>query len=121
LFYAVGFVLFGIAEEGWMMYLFLIPYCLGGIAMPSLQGIMSNQVPSNEQGELQGALTSLMSITSAIGPLLMTGLFYYYSDDVGPYFPGAAMIAGAVLTVISAGLARFNLKKNLVGKPVSQP
>lgn len=121
LFYAVGFVLFGIAEEGWMMYVFLIPYCLGGITMPSLQGIMSNQVPSNEQGELQGALTSLMSLTSIIGPVVMTELFYHYSDKQGLYFPGAAMIAAAVLTVISAGLARFNLKKNFVGKPTSQP
>lgn len=119
--YAIGLVLFGLADKGWMMYLFLIPYCCGGIAGPSLQGIMSNQVPANEQGELQGALTSLISITSAVGPLLMTGLFYRYSDTTGIYFPGAAMIAGAVLTLTSAVLARFNLKKNLVGKPASQP
>ena len=115
--YAVGFVLFGIANQGWMMYIFLIPYCFGGIAGPSLQGIMSNQVPPNEQGELQGALTSLMSLTSIIGPVVMTELFYHFSDTKGDiYFPGAAMIAGAVLTVISALLARISLKKNMVVK-----
>lgn len=36
---------------GWMMFAFLVPYCLGGIAGPALQGIISNQVPANEQGE----------------------------------------------------------------------
>lgn len=111
-FYAIGFFLFGIASEGWMMFVFLVPYCLGGIAGPSLQGIMSSQVPSNEQGELQGALTSLMSVTSIIGPPMMAGIFYNFSDDSGIYFPGAVMMAGAALTIVSAFLARLSLKKN---------
>ena len=113
--YSIGFLLFGLATQGWMMFAFLVPYCLGGIAGPSLQGIMSGQVPANQQGELQGALTSLMSLTSIVGPLLMTWLFYYFSkpgSDI--YFPGAAMIAGSVLTIISAFLARLSLKKNIV-------
>ena len=113
--YSIGFLLFGIATQGWMMFAFLIPYCLGGIAGPSLQGIMSGQVPANQQGELQGALTSLMSLTSIIGPLLMTSLFYYFSEPSADiYFPGAAMIAGSILTIMSAFLARLSLKKNIV-------
>jgi DHA1 family tetracycline resistance protein-like MFS transporter len=112
--YAIGFLLFGLATQGWMMFAFLIPYCLGGIAGPSLQGIMSGQVPPNQQGELQGALTSLISLTSILGPLLMTWLFYNFSKpDAEFYFPGAAMIAGSVLTIVSAFLARLSLKKNI--------
>ncbi len=112
--YAIGFLLFGLATQGWMMFVFLIPYCLGGIAGPSLQGIMSSQVSSKEQGELQGALTSLMSLTSIVGPILMTWLFYHFSKPGGEiYFPGAAMVAGAVLTVISSILARISLKKTM--------
>lgn len=112
--YALGLLLFGIANEGWMMFVFLIPYCLGGIVGPSLQGIMSTQVPPNEQGELQGALTSLMSVTSIIGPVFMTWLFSHYSQPSSAiYFPGAAMIAGAVLSLISAVLARMSLKKTI--------
>lgn len=111
--YAVGFFLFGIASAGWMMFAFLIPYCMGGIAGPSLQGIMSSQVPPNEQGELQGALTSLMSLTSIIGPVMMTWIFHHFSQhDSNVYFPGAAMMMGAFLTIISAFLARLNLKKH---------
>lgn len=112
--YAVGFLLFAFATQGWMMFVFLIPYCFGGIAGPSLQGIMSGQVPANEQGELQGALTSLVSLTAIVGPLLMTGLFYYFTRPTAPFlFPGAAMLMGALLTIISAVMARNSLKRNL--------
>jgi DHA1 family tetracycline resistance protein-like MFS transporter len=104
--YSVGFVLFAFATEGWMMFVFLIPYCLGGIAGPALQGIISSQVPANEQGELQGALTSLMSVTSIIGPLLMTQLFSAFTGPAAAlYFPGAPMAMGGVLTIISMVLA----------------
>jgi len=105
-FYVIGFVLFSVATAGWMMFVFLIPYCLGGIAGPALQGIISSQVPSNEQGELQGALTGLMSATSIIGPLLMTQLFSYFTALTSPiYFPGAPMLMAAVLTLLSLLLA----------------
>ena len=110
--YSLGFLLFAFANQGWMMFVFLIPYCFGGIAGPSLQGIMSSQVPANEQGELQGALTSLVSLTAIIGPVLMTSLFYYFTKPGAPvYFPGAAMLAGAVFTMISAVMARRSLKR----------
>lgn len=112
--YSIGFILFGLANHGWMMYAFLIPYCLGGIAGPSLQGVISGQVPPNEQGELQGALTSLMSLTSIVGPVLMTGLFTYFTEKSTIYLPGAPMYMGALLTIVSAVLARASMKKNLV-------
>ncbi len=102
LLYALGFTLFAFATEGWMMFLFLVPYCLGGICGPALQGIMSNSVPANEQGELQGALTSLMSVTSIIGPVMMTNLFSYFTKPGAPvHFPGAPFLLGAVLTLVS--------------------
>jgi DHA1 family tetracycline resistance protein-like MFS transporter len=110
LLYAVGLVLFAFASQGWMMFAFLVPYCLGGIAGPALQGIMSGQVPANEQGELQGALTSLISLTSIIGPLLMTNLFSYFTDAKTPvYFPGAPFLMGAILAVFSVLLAMRSL------------
>ena len=49
-----------------MMFVFLVPYCLGGIAGPALQATISGHVPPNAQGELQGSLTSLMSVTAII-------------------------------------------------------
>ena len=112
-FYALGFVLFAFASQGWMMYAFMIPYGLGGLAGPSLQGIISSQVPPNEQGELQGALTSLVSVTSIIGPLFMTNLFSYFTTATNPvYFPGAPFIAGAIFTIFSLLLAIRPLSKS---------
>jgi DHA1 family tetracycline resistance protein-like MFS transporter len=109
--YAAGYLLFAFATKGWMMFAFLVPYCLGGIAGPALQGIISGQVPANEQGELQGALTSLMSLTSIIGPPLMTNLFAYFTSASAPaYFPGAPFLMGAVLTLVSLLLAFRSLK-----------
>ncbi|BFG71807.1 tetracycline resistance MFS efflux pump [Sediminibacterium sp. KACHI17] len=100
--YALGLLLFAFATEGWMMFVFLIPYCLGGIAGPALQSIISGHVPPNEQGELQGALTSLMSATSIVGPLVMTNLFAYFTHKEAPvYFPGAAFFLGALLMIAS--------------------
>jgi len=109
--YALGLLLFAFASETWMMFVFLIPYCLGGICGPALQAIISGHVPPNEQGELQGALTSLMSVTSIVGPLLMTGSFSYFTGSNKPfYFPGISFLIGAVLMLIAAILAYHALK-----------
>ncbi|MBB6326055.1 DHA1 family tetracycline resistance protein-like MFS transporter [Algoriphagus iocasae] len=99
---AIGLFCFGIASLSWMMFVFLIPYCLGGISGPALQGIISSQVPSNQQGELQGALTSLVSLTSIIGPLMMNSIFAYFSSEDAPiYLPGASFYLASILMVIS--------------------
>ncbi len=110
--YSLGLFLFSFATEGWMMFVFLIPYCLGGIAGPALQSIISGNVPKNEQGELQGTLTSLMSATSIVGPLLMTNLFAWFTRPEGDVkFAGAPFFAGAILMLISAVVAARSMKK----------
>ncbi len=110
--YAMGLLLFAFATKGWMMFLFSIPYCLGGIAGPALQGIITGQIPRNAQGELQGALTSLMSVTSIIGPLLMTSVFYYFTRASSPiHFPGSAFLLGSIFIILSTLLAYRTLGK----------
>jgi MFS transporter, DHA1 family, tetracycline resistance protein len=102
LIYAVGFTLFGFATEGWMMYAFMTIFAFGGISGPSIQGIISSQVLANEQGEMQGTVTGMISLTSIIGPLLMTNIFAYFSQKNTPfYFPGAPFLMGAVLCLMS--------------------
>lgn len=108
--YAIGMLLFGLATEGWMMYAFTVVYCLGGIAQPALQGIISNHVPANEQGELQGGLTSLMSATSIVGPPVMTTLFAKFTAKDAPiHLPGMPFLVGAVLMLVSAWVAYRSL------------
>ena len=94
------------------MFLFLIPYCLGGIAGPSLQAILAGHVPPNEQGELQGALTSLMSITTIIGPVVMNNLFKYFTNKNAPFhFPGISFFLGAICMLLSVVIAWNVLRK----------
>jgi DHA1 family tetracycline resistance protein-like MFS transporter len=111
--YGIGLILFGLANQGWMMFAFMIPYALGGIAGPALQGIMTEQVPKNEQGELQGALTSLMSLSAIFGPWIMTYLFYYFTKPGTPlHLPGAPFLLGALLMFVGAILAVRSFKRN---------
>jgi DHA1 family tetracycline resistance protein-like MFS transporter len=104
--YTIGLVLFGLASQSWMMFAFLIPYCLGGISGPGLQAIISGSVPANEQGELQGSLTSIISITSIVGPLVMSNLFAFFTGPIAPfYFPGAPFMLAALLMLLSCYFA----------------
>jgi DHA1 family tetracycline resistance protein-like MFS transporter len=111
--YALGLTLFAFATQGWMMFLFLVPYCLGGISGPALQALISAHVPKNEQGELQGSLTGLQSLTTIVGPPMMIGLTSYFSIKNNPnhiYFPGAAFLLGAIFMLLSAIIAYWVLK-----------
>lgn len=108
----VGYMAYAFAGSGWMMFVITIPFALSGIAGPSIQGLISNQVPANAQGELQGGLTGLMSITAIIGPLLMTKLFSDFSNRSNViYFPGASFFMASVL--VFAGII-------LILKPLSK-
>ncbi|HCD9234602.1 TCR/Tet family MFS transporter [Elizabethkingia anophelis] len=110
--YAIGMLLFAFATESWMMFAFLVPYCLGGICGPALQSVITGNVSKQEQGELQGALTSLMSATAIIGPPLMTNLFFYFTHDQAPFqFPGAPFFLAFIMLGMGAVIAYFNFKK----------
>jgi DHA1 family tetracycline resistance protein-like MFS transporter len=102
LLYALGMLLFALADKTWMMFAVTIVYCLGGIAGPALQGEMSKAVPANAQGELSGGMTALMSISSVFGPLIMNSIFAVFSGKKAIIeLPGAPMMLGALLILIS--------------------
>lgn len=112
LFYALGLMLFAFTNQGWMMFVFLVPYSLGGICGPALQSIISKNVPANEQGELQGALSSLVSVTAILGPPIMTNLFYYFTHDKAPFqFSGAPFFLASILLFISAIIIYFAFRQ----------
>ncbi len=112
LFYTLGYLLFALAPSGLYMFLFIVPFVLGGIATPTIQGMIANFVPDNQQGELQGAITSVISITSIIGPFIMTQLFKIYADDQGLYFPGSPFVAASILSFASLLIMIFAFKNN---------
>jgi DHA1 family tetracycline resistance protein-like MFS transporter len=97
----IGFCGYAFSAQGWQMYPWLAVAALSGFVSPAFQAIMTSQVPSNAQGELQGALSSLNSLTSILGPLLMTQLFAAFtSEQSSIYFPGVSFFAAAVLSLV---------------------
>lgn len=103
---AISLPLYGLATETWMLYAISIPYVLAGIAGPSIQSYISNLIPANEQGQVQGGITSVISLTAIIGPLIMTGLFYQFSKSDAPiYFPGVPFLLGGVLALTALVIA----------------
>lgn len=95
----LAFIMLGFVTNGWVA-LVLTPFtALGSIAGPALQGIMSRTAADNQQGELQGALTSINAVATIMAPLLMTQLFFYFTHETAPaYLPGAPFLFSAVLT-----------------------
>jgi len=112
---AFSFLAYAFATQGWMIYAAMLPFALVSMAMPALNSIMSKEVGPKEQGELQGAITSLGSLTSVFAPLVLGNLFAYFSSPAAPvYFPGAAFAAAALCLVLAAALFA-------VSKPRAEP
>ncbi|GAA5510219.1 TCR/Tet family MFS transporter [Novipirellula caenicola] len=104
---AVAFAGYGLANQAWMIPGLIIFGSLGGLAGPAIQSLISGTVSDSDQGKVQGALTSLVSLTNVIAPIFFTaGLFNYFTGDAAPVeIPGAPFLAGAVLITISLVVA----------------
>ncbi|PZN93588.1 MAG: tetracycline resistance MFS efflux pump [Alphaproteobacteria bacterium] len=101
-----GYLIYAFAGAGWMMYVGITVAALQGLVFPSLQGMMSAGVAPSEQGELQGAVSSIQSLSSIMGPPLMTGSFAYFSSPGAPfYLPGAPFVLAAGFSILT--LATF--------------
>ncbi|MBS0473128.1 MAG: TCR/Tet family MFS transporter [Proteobacteria bacterium] len=94
---ALGYAGYAFSTRPWMLYAWMAVWALSGVGNPALTSIVSRQVPANEQGELQGALSSLGGATSIFAPLVMTGLFSFFTGPDAPiYFPGAPFFAAGL-------------------------
>jgi len=97
---AFCFLLIAVASNAWLVWLLIPIISLGVIAGPALQGLMSQAVPDDQQGELQGLLTSISAIGMIISPLLMTSVFGFFTrDSAYLYFPGSPYIISLILIV----------------------
>lgn len=112
LLWTIGMFLFSLASEPWMLYAFLIPYALGGIAGPTVQGVISNEVSEKEQGNLQGSITGLVSVTAILGQLIFSPVFYYFiRPETTVYFPGAPYALAAFLLLLAFLLAFLAMRR----------
>ena len=102
----VSYFGFGLATQGWMIYAWIPVAGLAGLIGPALQGLMANRVPDDSQGELQGAVASLRSLSSIIGPVVLTSIFARTSaPDAAVYLPGSPFLVGGALTVLALVVA----------------
>ena len=99
----LAFLGYGLASEGWMVLVIIVFGALAGLAMPAIQGLVAGTVGPSEQGEIQGALTSLTSLTSIFAPLIFTaGLFSFFTSNAAPIaLPGAPFLLGSILFAVS--------------------
>jgi DHA1 family tetracycline resistance protein-like MFS transporter len=106
-----NYLLYALVTKSWMIYAATSLLLFTNIVMPSLQSMISRGTPSEEQGELQGTLVSITSLTSIIGPLLYTGLFSYFTKPNHFTLPGAPYIAAALISFLCLMLVFLNRNK----------
>jgi DHA1 family tetracycline resistance protein-like MFS transporter len=115
IFYAIGLSFIAVAGRGWMLYLCMVPYCLGGLSGPALQGLASGQVAKNEEGELQGAFAILQSISLIVGPLLFSYVFFFFTKAHSHvYFPGAPYLLAAIMMIVSVFISTRAFKRSRI-------
>ncbi len=100
-----GYILLAFATRGWMAFPIMVLLASGGIGMPALQAMLSEQVDEERQGQLQGSLAALTSLTSIVGPLLFTAI---YAASITTW-NGWAWIAGAALYLLCLPALRRGL------------
>lgn len=94
----LGYVGYGFATAGWMMFALMLTWALGALVMPTTQALLSHRVPRDGQGELQGAVAGLYSLSAILAPPLMTQLFRAFTAADAPVrFPGVAFVFAACL------------------------
>ena len=108
---AMAYAAYGLAAQGWMMYLILVFGSLGSITGPSIQGLISRNVGANEQGGVQGSLASLSGISGFLAPPVATGLFSRYVQTV----PGAPFFCSCALIILALLLALRSFQRNREG------
>ena len=100
----LGFIGFGLATAGWVVYAMGPFSAMAGLYQPSLNNMISSRLSASEQGELQGAVGAITGLSMMLGPLPMTYLFNKFTATKGTdalYLPGAPFIFGAVLSLIA--------------------
>ncbi len=108
---SVSFLCYGLATEGWMIPCIIVFGSLSGLSGPAIQSLVTSRVDAREQGRVQGALTSLLSLTNILAPLIFTaGLFRHFThDDIairynGEPFAGAPFVFGSFLLLVALGV-----------------
>ncbi|MDQ0321175.1 DHA1 family tetracycline resistance protein-like MFS transporter [Pararhizobium capsulatum DSM 1112] len=113
-----GLGLFGyaLAFQGWMVYAVILLTCIEALADPPLRSIAAARVPPSAQGELQGALSSISSFTTIIGPLMFTQIFSSFTaPGATVHFAGAPYVLSGFFIVLALAVYLAKLRPMPVG------
>nr|WP_321455205.1 TCR/Tet family MFS transporter [uncultured Cohaesibacter sp.] len=105
----MAFLLF--ISEGWVIYVFLPFTALGGLTMPGLQTLMTQKVSERNQGQLQGGISSISSLTTILSPLIMTQTFHFFTQDHTAYYHPAGVFGLSALICLLAMLPILRFSK----------
>ena len=95
----IGLLGFGFTTVAWAVVVVLPIAALSDMAPPLLTAFAANRVGDDQQGLVQGVIASLASVAAVAAPLVFTGVFEWFVNDEGVYFPGAPFIIAALLTI----------------------
>ena len=119
---ALTYAGYGLATQSWMIYALIVMGSLGGITGPAVQGLISRGVGANEQGGVQGSLTSLASIAGIVGPPVGAGLFAHFIGETTRFrMPGAGFFFSSLLVIVALVLALRSFRKNGIDIASTQP
>ena len=107
-----SYLIIGFAGATEIAILGLVVGSITGLTFPAMQSLMTTRIAEDAQGELQGAIASIVSLTSIIGPPAMTGVFGAYSDNIGLLFPGAPYMLATALMVVAVFTLWLTLKRH---------
>jgi DHA1 family tetracycline resistance protein-like MFS transporter len=93
-------IAYALAAQPWMIFMISAACGLQALSYPALSALLTRQVPPDAQGELQGAIASLSSLASIVGPLVMTQVLAYFTrPEAAVPFAGAAFVLAAMLNL----------------------
>ncbi len=98
LFNAATLVMIALITNGWLLLAVTPLASLGAVVAPALQGIMSQRARDDQQGELQGIMSSINAFGMILTPLVMTQVFAFFTmAERGWSFPGAPFLLASLL------------------------
>lgn len=96
---------YGLATQGWMIYVLVLFGAFGGIAGPAAQSIITRHVPADEQGAVQGVLASLGSLAAIFSPVAAWSFGACVAPGALLHLPGVAFFESATLFLLALTLA----------------
>lgn len=86
--------------QGWILFAMAPIFAMGGIGMPALQSLITRHVDADRQGQLQGVLSSLVSLSAVFGPVFFSFVYHGFR----PTWPGAVWLIAICVYLLALPL-----------------